>query len=35
MNSLSRLTLGTLLTAGALTAMPAHAGKTLDAIKAR
>ena len=32
---LSRLTLGALVAAGAMTAMPAHAGKTLDAIKAR
>jgi general L-amino acid transport system substrate-binding protein len=32
---LSRLTLGALVAAGALTAVPAHAGKTLDAIKAR
>ena len=31
----SRLTLGALVAAGAMTAMPAHAGKTLDAIKAR
>jgi general L-amino acid transport system substrate-binding protein len=33
--SLSRLSLGALLAVGALTAVPAHAGKTLDAIKAR
>ena len=32
---LSRLSLGALVAAGAMTAMPAHAGKTLDAIKAR
>jgi general L-amino acid transport system substrate-binding protein len=32
---LSRLTLGVLVAAGAMTAVPAHAGKTLDAIKAR
>jgi general L-amino acid transport system substrate-binding protein len=32
---LSRLTLGALVAAGAMTAVPAHAGKTLDAIKAR
>jgi general L-amino acid transport system substrate-binding protein len=32
---LSRLTLGALVAAGAVTAVPAHAGKTLDAIKAR
>ena len=32
---LSRLTLGALVAVGAMTAMPAHAGKTLDAIKAR
>ena len=32
---LSRLTLGALVAAGAMTAIPAHAGKTLDAIKAR
>ncbi|MDH4061993.1 MAG: amino acid ABC transporter substrate-binding protein [Aquincola sp.] len=33
--SLSRFALSTLLAAGALTALPAHAGKTLDAIKQR
>lgn len=33
--TLSRLALGSLLTAGALATAPAHAGKTLDAIKAR
>ena len=32
---LSRVALGALVAAGALTAMPAHAGKDLDAIKAR
>ena len=32
---LSRLTLGALVAAGAMTAVPAHAGKTLDAIKTR
>jgi general L-amino acid transport system substrate-binding protein len=32
---LSRLSLGALVAAGAMTAVPAHAGKTLDAIKAR
>ena len=32
---LSRVALGALVAAGALTAMPAHAGKTLDAVKAR
>ncbi len=32
---LSRLTLGALVAAGAMTALPAHAGKTLDAVKAR
>jgi len=34
-NALSRIALGALVAAGALTALPAHAGKTLDAIKAR
>ena len=34
-NPLSRLALGALLAAGALSAMPAFAGKTIDAIKAR
>ncbi len=33
--SLSRLAIGALLTAGALTSLPAFAGKTIDAIKAR
>ena len=33
--NLSRLTLGALLAAGTLAALPAHAGKTIDAIKAR
>ena len=33
--NLSRLTLGTLAAVGALATVPAHAGKTLDAIKAR
>jgi len=32
---LSRLTLGTLVAAAAMTSVPAHAGKTVDAIKAR
>ena len=34
-HKLSRLALGTLLAAGALTSLPAFAGKTVDAIKAR
>ncbi|MCI4428399.1 MAG: transporter substrate-binding domain-containing protein, partial [Burkholderiales bacterium] len=34
-NKLSRLALGALLAGGALTTMPALAGKTVDAIKAR
>ena len=34
-NKLSRLALGALLAAGALTSLPALAGKTVDAIKAR
>lgn len=34
-NTLSRYALGAILTAGALASMPALAGKTLDAIKAR
>jgi len=33
--SLSQLALGTLVAAATLTALPAHAGKTLDAIKQR
>jgi hypothetical protein len=34
-HALSRLTMASALAAGALVALPAHAGKTLDAIKAR
>ena len=33
--NLTRLAMGALLAAGTLTAIPAHAGKTIDAIKAR
>jgi general L-amino acid transport system substrate-binding protein len=35
LKKLSRLALGAAVVAGTLAALPAHAGKTIDAIKAR